>query len=221
LSSPQFSAAQNSPHVPGELLIAPKAGVSETDLENQYKARGGQKIKTISQIKVHHIKVPAQALEAIEGALRKNPKIEYVEKNFIAEANLVPNDPGYPSEWHLPQISAPSGWDITTGSSSVPIAVIDSGVDPYHPDLSGKLIAGYNFLAGNTDTHDGDGHGTAVAGTLAAASNSGIGIAGVAWQNPIMPIVVWDTTHAGTYANIAAAINYAARSRRKGYQYQS
>lgn len=210
LSSPRFISAQNSPHVPGELLIAPKAGVSEPDLENQYKAHGGQKIKTLSQIKVHHIKIPEHALEEVEAALRNNPKIEFVEKNFIAHANLVPNDPGYPSEWHLTQSSAPSGWDITTGSSSVPIAVIDSGVDPYHPDLSGKLIAGYNFLAGNTDTHDGDGHGTAVAGTLAAASNSGIGIAGVAWLNPIMPIVVWDTTHAGTYVNIAAAISYAA-----------
>jgi thermitase len=148
------------------------------------------------------LRSPSTPSEAVEAALRNNAKVEFVEKNFIAEANLVPNDPGYPSEWHLPQISAPSGWDITTGSSSVPIAVIDSGVDPYHPDLSGKLIAGYNFLAGNTDTHDGDGHGTAVAGTLAAASNSGIGIAGVAWQNPIMPIVVWDATHAGTYAGV-------------------
>ncbi len=71
-------------------------------------------------------------------------------------------------------------------------------------------MAGYNFLANNTDTQDGDGHGTAVAGTLAASSNSGIGIAGVAWQNPVIPIVVWDTSHVGTYSNIAAAINYAA-----------
>jgi hypothetical protein len=63
-----------SPHVPGELLIAPKAGVSDADLESQYNGHGGKKIKTLSQIKVHHIKVSAQALEAIEGALRKNPK---------------------------------------------------------------------------------------------------------------------------------------------------
>ena len=210
LISPHLGFAQNSSHVPGELLIAPKAGVSDAQLENVYQSHGGQKIKTLSQIKVHHVKVPDNALDAIEAALSKNPNVQFVEKNFIAEANLVPNDPGYPTEWHLPRISAPSGWDITTGSSSVPIAVIDSGVDPNHPDLSGKLMAGYNFLASNTDTQDGDGHGTAVAGTLAASSNSGIGIAGVAWQNPIMPIVVWDTTHAGTYANIAAAINYAA-----------
>ena len=129
MSFPKLISAQNSPHVPGELLIAPKAGVSEADLENQYKAHGGQKIKTLSQIKVHHIKVPAQALEAIEGALRKNPKIEYVERNLIGQGQLQPNDPDFLYQWHLPQISAPQGWDIITGSSSIVIGVIDSGVD--------------------------------------------------------------------------------------------
>jgi Fervidolysin N-terminal prodomain len=98
MSFHQLISAQNSPHVPGELLIAQKAGVSEADLENQYKAHGGKKIKTLSHIKVHHIKVPEHALEAVEAALRNNAKVEFVEKNFIAEANVVPNDPGYPSE---------------------------------------------------------------------------------------------------------------------------
>jgi thermitase len=118
-SFPQFSRAQNSPHVPGELLVAPKAGIADAELENEYKAHGGQKIKTLSQIKVHHIKVPAHALDAIETALRKNPNVEYVEKNFIGAGGMVPNDPGYASQWHLPKISAPQGWDISTGSSNV------------------------------------------------------------------------------------------------------
>jgi subtilisin family serine protease len=210
VSSPQSSAAQNSPHVPGELLIAPKAGVSESDLENQYKAHGGQKIKTFSQIKVHHIKVPDQALEAIEAALRKNPNVEYVEKNFTGFGGMVPNDPGYASQWYLPMISAPQGWDISTGSANVSIAVLDSGVDPNHPDLSSKLVPGYNYVNNNSDTHDVHGHGTAVAGIAAASTNSGIGIAGVAWQNKIMPLVVFDSTGYGTYAQWISGITYAA-----------
>src|ERR1700693_5642746 len=100
LWSPHFSTAQTSPYVPGELLIAPKAGVSHTDLDNIYKAHGGQRIKTLSQLKVHHIKVPAEAIDAIETALRNNPKVEFVEKNFVAAGGLVPNDPGYSSQWH-------------------------------------------------------------------------------------------------------------------------
>jgi subtilisin family serine protease len=193
-----------------ELLVAPKAGIADAELENEYKAHGGQKIKTLSQIKVHHIKVPAHALDAIETALRKNPNVEYVEKNFIGAGGMVPNDPGYASQWHLPKISAPQGWDISTGSSNIVIAVLDSGVDPNHPDLSTKLVPGYNYVSNNNDTHDVHGHGTAVAGIAAASTNSNIGIAGVAWQNKIMPLVVFDSTGYGTYSQWISGILYAA-----------
>ena len=210
LGAAHFSWAQNSPHVKGELLIALKAGVSDDDLERAYKAHGGQKIKKLSKIKVHHIKVPEKALEAIEAALRKNPNVEFVEKNLIGQAEFVPNDPGYPSQWHLPRISAPAGWDLTVGSHSAPIAVIDSGIDPDHPDLAANLVAGYNFVGGNTDTRDVYGHGTAVAGAAGAIGNSGIGVAGVAWASSLMPLVVLDSSGYGTLANVAAAITYAA-----------
>lgn len=207
---PHLASAQNSLHVPGELLIAPKAGVSDAQLESIYKSHGAQKITTLTQIGVHHIKVPDNALEAIEAALRKNPSVQFVEKNFIAEANLVPNDPGYGSQWHLQTISAPAGWDITVGSPAVTVAVIDSGVDPAHPDLVAKLVPGWNFLGSNTDTHDVLGHGTAVAGVTAADTNDGIGVAGVGWANTIMPLVVVNSSNSATYADIASAVNYAA-----------
>ena len=214
LSRPTLSFAQTSipdgSYVAGELLIAPKPGVSDSTLESLYKSHGGQKIKTLSQINVHHVKVPAQSLDAIESALRGSPRVQFVEKNYVAQTNLVPNDPGYPSQWHLSKISATAGWDITTGSPNVPVAVIDSGVDPAHPDLASNLIPGHNFLSGNTDTHDVLGHGTAVAGTAAAVTNDGIGVAGVAWFNTIMPLVVVSSSNYATYADIATAVNYAA-----------
>src|SRR5687767_2510817 len=191
LSPTQGALAQPPfPHdsrVEGELLIGLKKGVSDDDLENLYKKHGGKKIKSLSKIKVHHIKVPEKALEAIEAALQKNPKIEYVERNVIGYGELTPNDPGFPSQWHLSNISAASGWNFNTGSSSVVIAVIDSGVDSAHPDLSANLVAGYNFLSDNTNTNDVQEHGTAVAGAAAAAGNSGIGVAGVSWKNKVMP----------------------------------
>ena len=202
------SSAQDSPYVSGELLISPKAGVSDEDLEAIYKGHGGKKIKTLSQIKVHHVKVPSHALEKIEAALAKNPKVEFVEKNLIGEAHLVPNDPGYASQWHLPKILAPNAWNITYGSTSVPIAVIDSGVDPNHPDL--MLVPGYNFLGSNTDTRDVLGHGTAVAGAAAALGNSGIGVSGVTWTNPIMPLVTVTSSNTGTISDTSSAIIYAA-----------
>lgn len=210
LISSGSSSAQNSPYVPGELLLAPKAGVSDAQIESIYRSHGGQKITTLSQIRVHHIKVPAQALESIEIALRKNPNVQFVEKNFIAEANLSPNDPGYSSQWHLQKISAPAGWDVTIGSPGITVAVIDSGVDPAHPDLVAKLVPGWNFLGSNTDTHDVLGHGTAVAGVAAADTNDSIGVAGVGWANTIMPLVVVNSSNSATYADIASAVNYAA-----------
>jgi hypothetical protein len=86
---PQFSRAQNSPHVPGELLIAPKAGISSADFENQYKAHGGQKIQTLSQIKVHHIRVSAHALDKIKAALRKNPKVASKRSHYAWNKGVV------------------------------------------------------------------------------------------------------------------------------------
>jgi subtilisin family serine protease len=208
LSTFSLSAAQNGPHVPGELLIAPKVGVSSADLENEYKAHGGRKIKSLLEIKVHHISVPVHALEKIEAALAKNPKVEFVERNLIGEAHLVPNDPGYTSQWHLTKIFAPDAWDLAFGSTNVPIAVIDSGVDPNHPDL--MLVPGYNFLGGNTDTRDVLGHGTAVAGAAAALGNSGIGVSGVTWTNPVMPLVTVTSSNTGTVSDTSSAIIYAA-----------
>jgi subtilisin family serine protease len=209
--APAQTTVPHGSHIAGELLVGAASSVSDADLEAAYKGHGGQKIRALSQIKVHHIKVPENALDAVEAALRRNPKISFAEKNFIAQANLVPNDPNFGNQWHLPKVSAPAAWDLTTGSSSVVVAVIDSGVDPYHPDLSNKLVAGYNWLGGSTsDTHDVLGHGTAVAGVIGADTNSGIGVAGLAWNTTIMPLVVINSSNYATYANIAAAINYAA-----------
>jgi subtilisin family serine protease len=204
------SGASASGHVPDELLVAPKAGITDQELGQVYAGHGAQRLQIHTGIGVHHIKVAPQQLDAVEQALRQDPRVRFVEKNFLARSGAVPNDPGYAYQWHLPKISAPTGWDISTGSTGIPIAIIDSGVDPGHPDLAAKLLPGYNFLASNTDTHDVLGHGTAVAGTAAAITNDGLGIAGVAWVNPIMPLVVLDSTDYATYANIASAITWAA-----------
>jgi thermitase len=142
--------------------------------------------------------------------LEASGQFTFVEPDYLAVPLVVPNDPDYSQEWHLQTIQAPSAWDVTTGSSSVPIAMIDSGVDPTHPDLASKLIPGWSFLTGTADTHDVLGHGTETAGTAAAIGNNAAGVAGVAWQNPIMPLVVLNSSDYASYSNIANAIMYAA-----------
>jgi subtilisin family serine protease len=200
----------SAPFVAGELLVQTRAGVAKKQFDEALSGLGATAVEEIQQIRVKRIKVPAQALEKVMAALAKNPNVKFVEKNFIVQAASIPNDSSYPSQWHLPKISAPLAWDITTGSTAISIAIADTGVDPDHPDLAGKLLTGYNFVLGSTDTHDFYGHGTKVAGSAAAISNNSLGVAGVAWANPIVPLVITDASGYATYSAIANAITYSA-----------
>ena len=204
--------ASNGPakYAVGELLVKPKAGTQKSKIEEIFNAHNATSAGEIKQIGVRRIKVPPHTFEKVKAALAKNPHIEFVENNFIAEAGLEPNDPLYSSQWHLKKISAPYGWDLCTGSEAVSIAIIDSGVDPAHSDLSDKILPGYNFLNESTDTSDVQGHGTAVAGSVAAISNNFNGVAGVAWENPIVPLLVLNSSNWATYYDMARAITYAA-----------
>ena len=177
-------------------------------------ARSGIKVHhTIHGINVHVLQAPVGAEEQAAAALMKTGLFSYVEPDFIATVvgtAVTPSDPDYSSQWHLASINAPTAWSITTGTAGSSIAMIDSGADSTHPDLSSKLVAGWNFVTGTSNTADDNGHGTAVAGVAAAATNNGIGIAGVSWNNAIMPLVVADSTGSASYSNVASAIQYAA-----------
>ena len=103
---------------------------------------------------------------------------------------VVPTDPAWSQEWGLAQIDAPAAWHLSSGSKPVVIAVVDSGVDPTQPDLQGALVPGADFADGSGDTADQYGHGTMVAGVIAARPNNGVGGAGVCWTCLVMPIKV-------------------------------
>ena len=102
----------------------------------------------------------------------------------------TPDDTHYGSQWALTQVDAPEGWDITTGSSSIIIAILDTGVDLDHEDLDGKLVAGHDYVGMDDDPEDENGHGTNAAGIAAAETNNDQGVAGVSWGAKIMPIRV-------------------------------
>ena len=203
------TAFATGPFVKGELLVqqalkATKANVDQAIIDN-----GVAVLEDLPQIRVKRIRVPEQNFDKVKAALAKNPNFSFVEENYIAQGMIVPNDPYFASQWHHAKIMSPSAWELGVGSTGVPIAIIDSGVDPNHPDLMAKLQPGYNFLANNSDTHDVLGHGTAVAGSAGAIASNAAGVAGVAWNNPIMPLVVLDANDWATYSNISNAIIYA------------
>jgi subtilisin family serine protease len=111
-------------------------------------------------------------------------------------------------------VNAPEAWARGATGSGTTIAVVDTGVDLQHPDLSSKLVAGHDFVAGSSDCpagpQDENGHGTHVAGIAAAVTNNGIGVAGVARDAQIMPVRVLDADGSGSSDDVAAGITWAA-----------
>ena len=174
------------------------------------KSPGDQAAIELQKIGVTIIEVPELQVEKTLADLQADPGVEFAEIDGEVQAlDIIPNDPGFPSQYGLRNIHAPQGWSISTGSTAVIIAMIDSGVDLNHPDLIGKLVPGFNFLDNSAPPQDDYGHGTHTAGIAAASSNNGLGIAGVSWGARIMPIKILDSNGNGGYENLTAAIIWA------------
>src|ERR1041384_7188338 len=131
--------------VPGRILVKPKANVLAKQAQMLFAEHGAIEHDHIKQIGVRILQVPEANFDQVLDALKNNPNIEFAEPDYIIEPAMIPNDPKYTSEWHLPKIQAPQAWDITTGSSSVIIAILDTGCDPTHPDLINQYVPGWNF----------------------------------------------------------------------------
>ncbi len=205
-----MQAADSRNHVSGRLLVGYREGSDPAVRDGVLKLHGARLRQHLPELGVGVVDVAEESSEAVMASLARSGLFSYVERDAYAHTAAVPNDPSYGSQWHLPKIQSSQAWSITTGAASVIVAVIDSGVNAAHPDLAPKLMPGWNFVKGTADTSDVLGHGTAVAGTVAAASNNRIGIAGVNWASRLLPLTVVDDEDFATYSNIAAAIQYAA-----------
>jgi thermitase len=207
---PLPAPAADEDHVPDELLIGFHDHVAGAAAEAVYRAEGGTKLEKLARVNVHRIRLHRAPLNALEQRLRHRSEVKFVERNRRIPVALAPNDPVYGEQWHLPRISAPQAWDVTTGSPGVVIGILDSGIDASHPDLASKLVPGWNFYDGNANTWDVTGHGTRVAGAAAAIGNNGVGVAGVALGSRIMPLRVTDGGGWAYYSTIASALTWAA-----------
>lgn len=192
------------------LLVKPKASMSEAALDAMLSAKGASEKKVIDALNVRVIEVPAHAAEALSRALSRNKDVEYVEPDAMASGLATPNDQYFNSQWWLTKVQAPQAWDITTGSAGTVIAVVDSGVHASHPDISARILPGYDFINNDADATDDWGHGTAVAGVIGASSNNSIGTASMTWANPILPVKVLGADGNGPYSAISNGIIWAA-----------
>jgi subtilisin family serine protease len=196
----------------GRILMEPNAGVTVDQLDKVLKVHGGRSRK-MGQGEGHIVDLPTSGSEAaVVAELKKRPEFKFVELDRRVKVSYAVNDPYSGSEWHLTQIGAPTAWNTTQGSGVI-IAILDSGVDATHPDLQANLVPGYNTYDNNTNTSDVCGHGTAVAGTAAARSDNGQGVAGVAGQAKIMPVRIAFNDGGGCYAyysTVASGLTWAA-----------
>jgi thermitase len=207
---PASSPPGSDEFVPGEVLVKFKRDASLPKMQTTLLAQNARAVGEIPALGVQRLSVPEGQELTVITALQQNSLVEYAEPNYIIRAVLTPNDTYFLShQWNMPQINAPQAWDITTGSSDLIIAIVDSGIDLDHPDLSGKIILGYDYVNEDWDPDDDYGHGTHVAGIAAAWTNNGQGVAGVSWGAQLMALKVLNAGGTGNHADVASAVTYA------------
>ncbi|SFA43785.1 thermitase Serine peptidase. MEROPS family S08A [Parageobacillus thermantarcticus] len=200
-------------YVQGEVIVQFKEQVSAAEKTKVLKGVGATAVSDNDRVKSKFHVLKVGNVETAVKALNNNPLVEYAEPNYLFKATWTPNDTYYQGYQYGPQNTYTDyAWDVTKGSSSQEIAVIDTGVDYKHPDLDGKVIKGYDFVDNDYDPMDLNNHGTHVAGIAAAETNNATGIAGMAPNTKILAVRALDRNGSGTLSDIADAIMYAADS---------
>ena len=231
---PSFPAPTEPEVVPGEFIVKYRADADFALNALTLEERGIDVIDTLPLIGAQVIRIEGGelSLQAVAASL---PGVEYIEPVYRVYASVEPNDPQYPQQWGFPKVKAPQAWDTLNLAPNVIVAVIDTGVDYSHPDIAGNMwknpleipgnnidddnngviddIYGANFVnpATTGDPNDDNNHGTHVAGTIAAVTNDGVGVAGTAWKAQIMALKFLGANGSGSTAGAIRAIEYAIK----------
>ncbi len=202
----------DAPHgKPMNLIVGFRDGIP-SDIDENVKAHGAAVVSRNKDINFVVVDPKGRNPDDLMGEMKKHPKAEYVEYDYTATAFLDPNDTYYSNQWGPQDIFAPLAWNITTGSPNVIVAIVDTGVDYTHPDIAPNYCGGgYDFINGDNDSVDDNGHGTHVAGIAAGVTNNGIGIAGIS-QSCIMAEKVLNSAGSGSYSAVANGIIHAANN---------
>nr|WP_240512040.1 S8 family peptidase [Paludifilum halophilum] len=210
-AGPEVEAAgANGEYIPGEIIVKFKPEVPKLKASAAHHAIDAQVKSKNEEIGFQVVKVKDRSVEDALKQYRNNPNVEYAEPNIVFHTAAQPNDPDFSKQWGLEKVKAPAAWDVTTGSGNVKVAIVDTGVDYGHEDLSGKVEKGGDYIENDGDPMDENGHGTHCAGIAAATTDNGVGIAGMAPDVTIYAVRVLDANGSGSLQSVADGIIDAA-----------
>ncbi|PYT34060.1 MAG: hypothetical protein DMG58_05760 [Acidobacteria bacterium] len=233
-----------------ELLVRFRSGATSATAEALHQAIGGQHVRSWSSIEglqLVRLATGTHLKDALR-AYRQNRNVLYAEPNYIYHALTTPNDPKFPQLWGLQNtgqnlgtvgadIHATQAWGLTTGSSNVVVALIDTGIDYNHQDLLANVWSnpspysatvdgvnincsagthGFNAVAATCDPLDDNGHGTHVSGTIGAVGNNGIGVVGVNWSVQILACKFLDASGGGSVSDAITCLDFVKAMKDRG-----
>ncbi|MGB2953668.1 MAG: S8 family peptidase [Gaiellaceae bacterium] len=197
-----------------KLVIGFRHGVTASDVRRLLGSV--VRVKTIVHLRAAVLRAPSADARAAIERLRRAGLLAYAEPDRILVrvaqdpyVQAVPTDPLWPQQWGAAKLEGPAAWAVTNGSSKTIVAVLDTGVDFGQPDLQGAFVPGYDFVNGDSDPSDDQGHGTSVAGLVAARANNGIGVAGLCPQCSVMPVKVIGSDGTGLTSTVAEGMTWA------------
>ena len=201
-------------HEPGELLVRLRPGADPRSLEKSLDQCGAWPLRSVDR-STYRIGLPA-GLSVAKGQalLERNPDLEVCPNYLGRGGELIPNDTHFDDAWHLRQnsdrdIDASDGWELGRGSSEVLVAILDSGIDLGHPEFADRLVDGWDTYNDDEDPNDDHGHGTKVAGLLAANADNALGAAGVDHRCRILPVKVLSFENIGNLSSLIEGLRFA------------
>ncbi|MBK9139810.1 MAG: tandem-95 repeat protein [Verrucomicrobia bacterium] len=248
----RFKPAAVSPSVRSRVLETASAGIHRVHPVGRHPARARLMGAEAASVFDGLVRVELQdtnATEAVRARLARDPAVLYVEPNYILRTHdqpprqsVLPNDFFLGRQWHLQNtgqgngrpgadIKATEAWAYSTGSRAVTVAVIDTGIDYFHPDLEANIwvnpgeipgngedddgngyvddVYGFDFVSEDSDPMDDQVHGTHVAGIIGAVGNNRIGVSGVCWEVSLMALKAFNDRGEAMLSDVIEAIEYA------------
>jgi thermitase len=240
VNSSSAKNADSVPYVQGELLVKYRDVGGRSAVAELHRQLGAQVRKDFASIRWQHVELPQGIpVEAAMARYAGDPNVEVVQPNFIYHLTAEPDDPRYADLYGMQKIAAPLAWNTTTGSDSVVVAIIDTGINYEHEDLMANVWSNPLEIAANgvdddqngyvddlhgidtvfldSDPADDHSHGSHCAGTIGGVGNNGKGVAGVNWNVKMMAVKTHDgVAGASTSTRVITAYQYVTMMKNRG-----